>query len=1521
MRKAKFRVISVFMCLCVIFSSFVFAIIPFADTVPENIIKNSIPVIFSSGDKGSMNLNQNGIKYTSAASNDSYVGFDLANTSTKRDWSQMLATVTDSSNSADTGLFIMPKITENKIIFVYRFTKSVVNNISLHLYNSSSAAKKVTFDCYLSESFDSVFNADNIVYSVSEQSISKKSQSLLSSDDLNTSANYFAVVFSKSQIKVDEISLLGNNVAKTESEAKNIIANVNPTTFSGTKDGTTMDAWVYEQIKCSTTDMFYGYTENENPSSGGKIAKTFWLERTQKLTDDNDTTGLFIKHEKSDRKVLIVYSLDDFYNITDLKIKFSDNSNADFSLYFSTGRDELFTSKPISTIYGYNSEIYKDGFEENKVKYIGIALDNPNYSIFDIYVNAKKFESKAKGQNVIKSCVPEFYGSVNKDEFSFNWKKTYYSPSEALHGYTETDGFDRYVTWYNKLLNITDDDATTSLYVKPENANHNILLIYNVEECEIDGFSLLTDSSNQKTVKVYASKDRKKLFDSDNLIFEQTSSNNEIVDSNNLSGIDATYIGVLLEKPNYSIKDLVVNGNPKTNKENLLNTLNPYAYYGAAENSFVNNNSLLTFEDSSKVGFDKDNASTKEEWSSYLSGITDDDNTTGITLKTQSELAKRIVIIYQLPDKFSLSSFAVKCGFGLKNTSVYVSENYSELFSGEPISKVQNFNNSVFNDNISGKAKYIALVFDDADYELYGVEFYGKKVITDSYGDNLISGLIPSLYCSTDADKFEFNWTKTYYSDEGVLHGYTEKDGLERIDSWIPYLSKLTDNDPTSLLTVKPEREGKKDGVLIVYKIDDSVINGFKLQLEKESKIVIKLFASTQRSNLFSDDKLFYSVNKCTNSVTDDGTISVRAKYIGIYLETPQYAVSELEVFGNPYVRPNYGTNLIEGKRPYSLFLSERKYPLIPNGQSMISKSSKSGKEDVSVLNDELFKLTDGDFNTSVQWKPTKAKDRVDKDTRYVVTSFDLGDKCTVNKVLIDSTMTGYDIFIADKYEELFKDTSRVFTSNGDDFEGDLSSNDLDLGEQIIDIGGVSGRYLGIVVTRAQSPTVKSYEIINIAEIQVFGTKSGKDYGKNLLANKKPIMCYRASYNDYSVSLGNMSSREDMSRYTDGDVKTSAEIQFPNVSGMINYDSGALVLVYYLEGTCDIRHISLQTSYYYGIGGVDFYVAPMFADLFNKENCIYSTGGETAEDKIYDSTKNLGALGISAYPQSTTVGRYLAVVCTRICDSNVQGWATFRLREIEAFGEVTGKETLPNTTLVDSKTGSTATFEYVNPDDTFLFNDKGIRNFAIEYIPKSSYLNDTFSYSLKCNEFIQDSDVFVLKFYNSKGEVIAPAQLSAEKITLKYKLSNSNRKYISEMRKDVPYIIKTAIQTDDVIQLLVEDFDKQFIIVKPYGERVVANLSDGSVISTLYSDDDYDGFDDDYDDEISDNQSPIKKKVIRKKYVVKYSDPLDWFWDICDFYLDNPWMFAVTGLAICIVVGGIVYGIVYIKKKKRSKAL
>ena len=894
---------------------------------------------------------------------------------------------------------------------------------------------------------------------------------------------------------------------------------------------------------------------------------------------------------------------------------------------------------------------------------------------------------------------------------------------------------------------------------------------------------------------------------------------------------------------------------------------------------------------------------------------------------------------------------------------MYASDIIADLYSNK-ITTVTTENMSIQAEISTIGTKYIAFVLTTPDYYVSEISVYGDAKSDEEdevvfTTPNVIKNQIPIRYTSSDRNTFNFNWHQVRFGegDWEMYFGYSVAPAIpenaEGEAFWQPYMEKLTDESTDTGLLIKPEfcyTGSHYDDVLMVYQIPDTMVDGISIDYENTLGKV-KVYAAPSLAQLYNESSLIAEIRTNKINTTVKKAVSQRARFVSFVFEEPSCVINEIEIHGTDYVRPDYGTNLVLGKNPMSIFVANREYPIGSNGARLWASDAETDRwNDMALIPETQGWFTDNDFTKYKDWLHDGAQKYINTKSHYKVLAYDFGSISTLNKILVDSNMGGYDIYVSEKFNDLYKSTSRVYSSGGDQLlpNGELDpATDLEYGENLIDVAGVTGRYMAIVITRSNRLGVECWDAIPIREIQVYGTPGTVYTGDNLISGKTPIFINRADYGAYDVQLENYQVQGGGAKaYTDGKYFTGGTVQFPNSGGTLVYRNGALVMTYYLEVTCDVEAFAMHSGYYYGPGGVDLYVSESFDTLFDDESCVFTSGGETADDDgIYDVSKNLGTGTLSIKLDAPKRGRYAAFVITRIYDIGVIGASgILRIAEIELFGKRHSIEQLPTTTITDSATGNKATFNYQNPDDTFIFADKGIASFRMAKVSDIDLKSNRFANILLQNRFKAISDAFKLEFLDKEGKVIPVSKLEGENITFEYALSSDKMVRLGEIRKDSIYVIRDAQQYENKMKLTSEELSGYtFVLLEPLsGEDLKYN---GIVIDTTPTLDDNDqtsagttdntvGTAGNTNGSIVDNNTqadnntvgentdnankPNKKPAGSNKQWVVVDDPLEWLWNIYDTFAANIWMLILCIVALVGCVGGIVAQIIFYKKRRKN---
>ncbi len=1185
-------------------------------------------------------------------------------------------------------------------------------------------------------------------------------------------------------------------------------------------------------------------------------------------------------------------------------------------------------------------------------------------------------EKNSDYTNIISGLVPVAFGSSASNGTAVNWNGVWVRNTTVNHSNAVRDtGFDIFNNvqpiardaWYQYYLNpINDGDLSTSQLMKPEfcydDVYHDILLVFQTSKSDLKGFSLSTVEDNAvKDIKVYASAEQSDLFN--HQIASVKSTNTEISDKLNVTSIK--YIAFRFKKANFNLSEIEIygkasdgSGSPGEGLTNLLSTKTPIVYTAVNTGETAFNWTPVRYVQNSEeykaFGYDYlNNIATegKDFWNPILSKLTDGNAKTGLFIQPERHWFKDDVLAVYEIDQADIKRIALTTnneGLG-KTIKVYASNSYTDLFSNK-IAEFTSTDAVVTYDLDTTDSRFIACIFVAPGFQANELAIYGKTKGGSSGGTvgsdspNVLKNMLPFAYIPANSGEKYHNWAQIRYGGEAEKNfGYDFNEISSNYDWWKPHLEKITDENDDTGLFIYPERHWVKDDILIIYKIPDTMIDGFTLKFKGDGFKKVQIYASTVRGSLFLESNKIANLSTFGESMSNVEKINKRAKWVAIVLTFPEFTISDIAINGNDYVRPNYGTNLIAGKDPMALFTSKREYPIGSTGERFMADDPTGvGGKTMDAVIASMYMLTDNDFSTYKDWFHDNAQRYPTSTSRYKVIAYDLGSVAQLNKVIIDSNLGGFDIYISEDYNKLYDAESRVWSSGGDQLlvNGELDpATDLYPDEYLIDVSGKKGRYFALVVTRASACGNECWDAIGIREIQVYGYEGNTDFGDNLISKKTPIFNYRAEYGNYGVSLGEVAVQQDGAvAYTDGEKAViSAVQQFPNAGGYIHYNYGVGVMIYYLGGECDVKALSMYSMYHYGPGGIDLYVSETFDTLFNKENKVFTTFGEAATDGMYDTTKNIGALSLSAELKEAKRGRYAAFVITRINDTGCMGSGILRIAELEVWGDLLKKESLPSTTITDKETGSIATFNYDNPDDKFVFVNKGITSFRMAEVDDSTYKSNTFINSLLQNKFKMVGKAFKLEFLDKNNNVVPYSDLDGENISFEFVLPGKDFLRIGEIRNESIYVIKEAEQHGNKLVLAMDKFDYLLSFLtfdedaRGYNGIVVDNGTpdNSGMVNHIVSDDtyvddnNYTNFenDDSFEESSENNQKQTdgnSKKKSNKKWIAEdVDDPLEWFWNIYDTFADNIWMLIVCIAIAVLCVGSIVMQIVIYKKRRK----
>ncbi len=1200
-----------------------------------------------------------------------------------------------------------------------------------------------------------------------------------------------------------------------------------------------------------------------------------------------------------------------------------------------------------------------------------------------IGVLADTAQSSHSNNNLLSELIPQAFAVTAQGSVRYKWGmiRTENADSNKIWGYDllQPDHTGAYTDERIEYLKpLTDGKTDKSIWLQPENAwdiNNESLyddmyLIYELsEKTNLSGFSFNTSGAfADKNIDVYAAGTYAELFK--NKVTTVSASSNDDTVSGTLATVASKYIAFVLKTPGYFVSeievysaDIALEPDITFTKANLVKGKMPIVYSSSnpGGNGYNWTETKLTPDGPFKFGYSipiKQGITGVDTWKEYLTKLTDDNFETSQWIQPMNA-GNDFVIVYEF-DAAMLEGFMLDAKGGAVNGTVYASESYDNLFNEE--NAVAQLNKSSAAVRIkrltSVKAKYLAFVFNNAACYINEIAIYGTSDTAQELtftSENAIKGKMPIVYSSSNPGGNSYNWTEIRTSPDnnapGLKFGYSipMNQGAEpiAIESWKPYLTRLTDEDNLTGQWIQPGRiYNPYDDFVIVYRLDElKTLEGFKFESICKD-VRVKIYASKTYNTLFSKKSLIdqFEVTDYIGNV--EKRIDCAAEYVALVFEEAAFVLNEFSVYAKEYVKPDYGDNLILNKKPMSVYISNREYPLGSNGLRMWAYDPEKNSNEISMVEKTLYMLTDDDFTASKDWLHDNGQKYVENDSPYWVLAWDLGSISTLNKILVDSNLGGFDIYISEKFNDLYDEGSRIWSSGGDRVlaDGKLDpATDLEPGEELIDVSGIRGRYVAFVITRTSQLGAECWNAIAIREIQVYGIAGTNEIGSNLIRGKKPIFNYRAEYSDYSIPVQQMKINEaDAGCYTNGVYITEGYIQYPNSGGALLYRNGAGVLIYYLDGTCDVKGFAMHSGIYYGPGGIDVFVSDKFDTLFDKQNQMYTSGGETATEGIYDVSKNLGSRYLSITFDKTKRGRYVAFVITRTYDVGTYGASgILRLAELELFGDFISTERLPETTVTDESTGNIAVFNYVNPDDSFKFAAKGIATFRFTSAGASVTSSEKFKMAMLQNNFKAVGEAFKIEFLDRQGNVIPSSELADESITFDFMLNSDELVRLGEIRNNSVYVIREAQQYGKKLTFTTEEYDRYLYIMLKFDSKDAIRyngfaIGDETDTENTDATDRTDGTDNikngnnqtggntvtDINSNAASNGSINKNSQKdsnkRKWVVVDADDPFEWFWNIYDTFAANIWMLILCITVFVLCIGGITTQIV-IYKKRRNK--
>jgi hypothetical protein len=549
-----------------------------------------------------------------------------------------------------------------------------------------------------------------------------------------------------------------------------------------------------------------------------------------------------------------------------------------------------------------------------------------------------------------------------------------------------------------------------------------------------------------------------------------------------------------------------------------------------------------------------------------------------------------------------------------------------------------------------------------------------------------------------------------------------------------------------------------------------------------------EIFLADDYDNLYTDANkiVIYDNTAGTKSQFFTFAASKMGRFLGIRIINPSIdtadkmaRIHEIGIYGTAGIKggnqETVETNLTQDQvNTLGVSINSGKAPfMIVNGYET---EKPAGGEDVLHMTDGL--LSTRDYYGAMYYNGSRA------DSGTV--TYDLGAGAIINKILIatdntaNSQIKKYEIYIADKYKNLFTSDSKVI----------FYSNTKATRSQLFTFNEAkTGRFIGI---RVIQPSMDSNDkMARIHEIAAYGTAGTEviDNSVNLILNKLPIQIKQIVPFRPTSDLGEPSYVWDTAQYlTDGkdsDAPRCLLNGMPGPGGKIGQESYGFVIIFHLGGMAQIDEFSFISQMADGlqIALLDVYIGDKLSTVYDKDNLVYSSGNNEEKARTISSDAN-------------RQGKYIVFVINRPHEADYVGYGLARVNEISVRGTMLSVDPpKENPIFTDSITGIKAEISLLDPDDTFSIA-KGIKITQTE-------LSEDVVNSLNFANYVNVSDSFVVELIGANGNVLTADDIGARKIKIMIPKPTNNRNnfmFIMNIEKDkVPIVLNDSLSDDTYV--------------------------------------------------------------------------------------------------------------------------
>ena len=337
----------------------------------------------------------------------------------------------------------------------------------------------------------------------------------------------------------------------------NLISGLMPTAFMAVADGATSFDWT-KMRGPNAEYSWYGFdtTASHGTYGAGGSAYNNWSPYVAKLTDGSVAEDFLLRAEDTSKDILIAYEMAES-NVTGFSMDGISCTSID--VYVSNTYATLFSS--VLTTATPSDSTASAEFSVSGATFIGFRLNGCNCRMKEISVYGHE-PVVFTDPNVASGLMPTAFMAVADGATSFDWTKMrgpnaeyswYGFDTTASHG-TYGAGGSAYTQWAPYVAKLTDGSVAENFLLRAEDTSKDILIVYEIEESDLTGFSMAGISCS--SIDVYASDNYATLFDSALKTFTLYNSSVSV----ELSTSRTTFIGFRLNNCNTYIQEISVYG-------------------------------------------------------------------------------------------------------------------------------------------------------------------------------------------------------------------------------------------------------------------------------------------------------------------------------------------------------------------------------------------------------------------------------------------------------------------------------------------------------------------------------------------------------------------------------------------------------------------------------------------------------------------------------------------------------------------------------------------------------------------------------------------------------------------------------------------------------------------------------------------------------------------------------------------------------------------------------------------------